>query len=387
MLQAAIGGTRRQVREACCPAVMEWPMSSKLTNSQYRILVEHAPVMVWRSGRDGKCDYVNQTWLDWTGRTLAEALGEGWSQGVHPDDLQRCVEIYLSHFERRLPFEREYRLRRHDGVYRYIFDRGVPFMDERGQFGGFIGSCVDVHERRTADTTKATFVSMIAHDLRTPLQAASNYINLIREWLTRDEHVPPHTFDRLSVQLARITKLVRELSEISHWEAFGSLPLADESVCDLREIVGDALDIHSHALKAGGDKKHALKLEHMDRPMFVRGDRQRLVQVVDNIVENAIKYSPHGGCVDVVLKYEAGEHQIVIRDQGIGIPPEELVDVTRRYFRASNASPSHFPGLGLGLALARELVEAHGGRFAIESELGGGTVVRLYFPEVHESTP
>jgi len=122
-----------------------------LSETEYRLLVEHSPVLIWRATPDKKCDYFNQVWLDFTGRTLAQELGDGWAEGVHPDDLGRCFEIYVSHFDRRKPFEMEYRLRRYDGEYRWIFDRGVPFADDRGEFQGYIGSCVDVTERREGE--------------------------------------------------------------------------------------------------------------------------------------------------------------------------------------------------------------------------------------------
>ncbi len=104
--------------------------------------------MVWRSGLDAGCDYFNATWLAFTGRTLAQELGNGWSEGVHPDDLDSCFAIYLDHFERRNAFEMEYRLRRHDGVYRYVLARGAPYRDAQGAFAGFIGSCTDVDDHK-----------------------------------------------------------------------------------------------------------------------------------------------------------------------------------------------------------------------------------------------
>lgn len=123
----------------------------QLAGTEYRLLVEHSPVLIWRSGRDKKCDYFNRVWLDFTGRTLQQELGDGWAEGVHPDDFGRCLDVYFSHFDRREPFEMEYRLRRHDGEYRWLFDRGVPFTDDHGEFLGYIGSCVDVTERREAE--------------------------------------------------------------------------------------------------------------------------------------------------------------------------------------------------------------------------------------------
>lgn len=117
-----------------------------LSSQEYRLLVEQAPIMIWRSGTDGQCDYFNQRWLDFTGRGLEQELGDGWAQGVHPADLAACLDTYLSCFSRSRPFEMTYRLRRHDGVYRWILDRGAPFYDDDGNFAGFIGSCHDVTE-------------------------------------------------------------------------------------------------------------------------------------------------------------------------------------------------------------------------------------------------
>ena len=123
-----------------------------LPADQYRLLVESSPVMIWRAGLDAKCDYFNETWLAFTGRTFEQEYGDGWAEGVHPEDLDRCVGIYKDHFVRRAVFEMEYRLLRYDGAYRWIFDRGVPFVDGTGKFAGFIGSCVDIDDRVRAQT-------------------------------------------------------------------------------------------------------------------------------------------------------------------------------------------------------------------------------------------
>lgn len=122
-------------------------MKSKLTAGEYATLVEQSPILIWRAGTDAKCDYFNERWLQFTGRTLAQEMGDGWAEGVHPDDLERCVKYYLDHFKARKVFEMEYRLKRSDGAYRWLFDRGVPFYSEAGEFLGFIGSCIDITEK------------------------------------------------------------------------------------------------------------------------------------------------------------------------------------------------------------------------------------------------
>ncbi|MFH1060122.1 MAG: PAS domain S-box protein [Pseudomonadota bacterium] len=119
----------------------------RLSYEEYRLLVEQAPILIWRADTNGQCDYFNQRWLEFTGRSLAQEKGEGWAQGVHPADLPGCLDTYLGCFNRRHSFEMVYRLRRHDGVYRWLFDRGAPFFDQEGRFAGFIGSCHDITER------------------------------------------------------------------------------------------------------------------------------------------------------------------------------------------------------------------------------------------------
>ena len=118
-----------------------------LSPSEYKVILENAPNLIWRAGLDTKCNYFNKTWLSFTGRTFEQENGDGWATGVHPEDLERCVQTYLNNFAQRTPFEMEYRLQRHDGEWRWINDRGVPFMDDNGVFAGYIGSCMDVTDK------------------------------------------------------------------------------------------------------------------------------------------------------------------------------------------------------------------------------------------------
>lgn len=122
----------------------------KLSAAEYMRIVENSPSMIWRADRDGKCDYVNQTWLDFTGRTLEQEIGDGWKEGVFPDDLKRRVATSLESLKKGKPFDMEYRLRRYDNQWRWIHDSAVPLYGDDGEVQGFIGSCVDVNDKAEA---------------------------------------------------------------------------------------------------------------------------------------------------------------------------------------------------------------------------------------------
>ncbi|MGE8163452.1 PAS domain-containing sensor histidine kinase [Paraburkholderia sp. NPDC080076] len=121
------------------------------SETRFRTMLNAAPVMIWMSDTDRLCTFFNKRWLDFTGRTLEQEMGNGWSEGVHPDDFERCLNVYVSSFDARKDFTMEYRLRRRDGVYRWILDTGVPQEDVDGTFLGYVGSCVDISDRRQAE--------------------------------------------------------------------------------------------------------------------------------------------------------------------------------------------------------------------------------------------
>jgi len=134
------------------------------SEERFRLVANTAPVMIWMSGVDKLCTYFNHGWLEFTGRSLGAEMGNGWAEGIHPEDLAICLETYTNAFDRREPFRMEYRLRRHDGEYRWILDHGVPRFNADGSFAGYIGACVDINEgkrlEKAMQESEARFAEM-----------------------------------------------------------------------------------------------------------------------------------------------------------------------------------------------------------------------------------
>ena len=124
-------------------------------------MADSAPVLIWMSGLDKRCTFFNKPWLDFTGRRMEQELGDGWAEGVHPEDLEGCMKAYSECFDAHQPFVLQYRLKRHDGEYRWLSDSGVPRYDAQGNFAGYIGSCVDFTERKTAEERLQTTLNEV----------------------------------------------------------------------------------------------------------------------------------------------------------------------------------------------------------------------------------
>ena len=334
--------------------------------------------MIWRSGLDARCDYFNSTWLEFTGRSLDQELGDGWAEGVHPDDLERCIEIYRSHFARREPFEMEYRLRRHDGVYRYIFDRGSPYADGSGAFAGFIGSCHDVHDRVCTEQAHSRFLSMVTHEFRTPLQLLTGHLEILKRNARGETPPNPAALDKLGTQIRQIAQLVTDLAEAAQLPGGARLQMAlvSEDLCRIvREVVSERSEMPR------GGSKHVLVFSTELDAAPVACDPGRIAQLLQNLLDNAIKYTPSGAPIQIDVTSAGDVYRVSVSDRGIGIPQAELQQLGRPYFRASNARSDRFAGIGLGLTVARDIAEQHGGKLWLEGNAQGGTVANFSIPQ------
>ncbi|MEI6107179.1 MAG: CHASE domain-containing protein [Opitutae bacterium] len=170
-LALSLLGTRTDARRMAAQLTQEVRESEK----RFAVMADAVPVLIWEAGTDKLCNYFNKPWLDFTGRTLAQEKGHGWVEGVHPDDLARRLEIYVSNFDARREFELEYRLRRHDGAYHWLLDHGVPRYQPDGSFAGYIGSCMDITEHKQAEVAR----QKISRELRSVLESSSDLIAML----------------------------------------------------------------------------------------------------------------------------------------------------------------------------------------------------------------
>ncbi|HEX5817459.1 MAG TPA: PAS domain S-box protein [Gemmatimonadales bacterium] len=350
------------------------------SEERFRLMADAAPVLIWLSDRTGGYTWFNRPWLEFTGRAFDEEVGDGWAQGVHPDDCARCLETYRGALAEREPFQMDYRLRRHDGVYRWLLDTGRPLRDPRGDFIGYIGSCVDITERREvtevlrqADRRKDEFLATLGHELRNPLSPIRNGLHILR--LNADADARERLVGMMERQVDHLVRLVDDLLEVSRISR-GKVELRRARV-ELAPIVHGAIEACRPLLQ---QERHQLVVELPPEPIELEADAVRLTQVVANLLNNAAKYTEPGGHIRLSARVLDGEVELSVRDSGVGIPPEMLPEVFEMFAQVNRTLGRSQGGLGIGLALVRHLVELHGGSVNAHSGgdgMGSEFVVRL----------
>ena len=480
----------------------------KLRESEalFHQIADSAPVLLWLTDADGLCTWFNKQWVDFRGRTLAQDLGNGWAEGIHPDDLDRVLKIYLEHFEKRFPFRMEFRLKRADGKYRWILGQGVPRFSDSGTFQGFIGSCLDITEIQLAkelqfdiskrlaelaaivessddvilsksldgiitswnaaasrvfgyspeemvgasilklipealqseektiieniragrrvdhfETVRATkdgrlldvsltvspikddqgkvigaskilrdissrkrieqsllqaekiaatgrMAATIAHEINNPLEAVMNLLYLLRPLVTDAEGLSYLT--SVESELARVSHIAKQT--LGYYKEH-----ATASSATLSDIVQHALSIYEPRCVAAGIQVER-DIASSTKLVLRRGET---MQVISNLIANSIYAMSNGGVLKVTVRDTTDPTQGVvlsIQDNGVGIEPQNLTKVFDAFFTTRSTV-----GTGIGLFVANQFVEGHGGRITIESdtsEKNHGTTMRVFFP-------
>ena len=377
------------------------------SEQHFRTLANGGSTLIWTSGIDKLCNYFNEPWLRFTGRKLEQELGNGWTEGLHQEDLDRCLQIYVSSFDQRQPFSMEYRLHHADGSYHWLRDDGNPRYNSGGEFIGYIGFCVDitsqketaieierhrhhleslVDERTTAlliakeaaeaaNRAKSVFLANMSHELRTPLNAILGFSSMMRidPQLTAAQ---VENLDIINRSGEHLLALINDVLEMAKIEA-GRVQIR-LAAFDLGTMIRDVVDMMR--LRAE-QKALSLQLDQASEfPRVIRGDEARLRQVLVNLIGNAVKFT-HTGGVTLRLGVRHNDRQdllIEVEDTGPGISPQDQERIFRPFVQLAEGAEQK--GTGLGLAITKQFVELMGGRVAVESTLGRGSVFRVELP-------
>jgi two-component system, LuxR family, sensor kinase FixL len=343
------------------------------SNSRFRAVADSAPVMIWMSGPDKLCNFFNKGWFDFTGRTPAQELGNGWTEGVHREDLAHCLEVYENAFDGRQPFTMEYRLRRKDGEYRWILDSGTPRTDLNGIFLGYIGSCVDITDRRQAEldhqvqstelarvgrvVLMGELAASLAHEVNNPVGAMVANASAGQRLIARG-HIAPEELSELLSDIVADGHRAREVIEgirnmVRRSEATHAPIQTADILKDLLRIVrADALA-----------RNITINMEIDPNAGRIMGDRVQLLQVFLNLTLNAFEamsvMRPDVRCL-LIRAHRAGNSEVLVsvRDSGPGFPASIAGQLFEPFFSTKSE------GTGMGLAIARSIVEAHGGSLA-----------------------
>jgi PAS domain S-box-containing protein len=344
------------------------------SETRLRQLAEAMPNLVWTCTADGHYDYVGPQWAKHTGIPEAAHLGHGWLEQVHPEDREALALAWRSAVREGSVFDAEFRIRRHDGVYRWFKGRGVCQRDHTDEIVKWYGSNTDIHDLRVAeerlraaDRRKAEFLAMLSHELRNPLAAIRYALTVAMTDVVAGERALS-VIDR---QLDHLVRLVEDLLDITR---IGSnrFQLRIERV-ELAKVIQQAVDT---ALPEVRRAQHALVVTLPPTPIHLEADPDRLAQVVNNLLSNAARYTPKGGHIEVQARAADGMVVISVGDDGAGVRPEDLGRIFEMFTQLGE--PGRV-GLGIGLALVKAIVERHGGHVTVHSE-GEGRGCRF---EVH----
>jgi two-component system CheB/CheR fusion protein len=392
--------------------ITEHKEAEKLTKEReawFHTMADNAPVMMWVADTNKHRTFFNKTWLNFTGRTIEDELKNGWLENVHKDDLNRLLDVYNSSFDKRKPYETEYRLRRHDGEYRWVMSTAKPTSLE-GNFTGYIGTVTDIHEKKmlTEELDKRVqertshiremntelersnselqqFAYVASHDLQEPLRKIMTFSDRLQNL---KDGLPEHAktyIERIGSSSERMSRLIDDLLNFSRISRDNKNFVSTDLSAIVKDVLAD-FDLIINQKKA--------KINYDGLPV-IQAIPIQMEQLFHNLISNSLKFSKDDEPPEITisaneisrteiklpLKVEKsdGYIKITVTDNGIGFS-DEFADQIFVIFQRLN-DKKVFPGTGIGLALCRKIVNNHGGEIYAESKPNEGATFRIILPK------
>ena len=334
------------------------------SEERFRTLADSIPQLAWTARPDGYIFWYNRRWYEYTGTTPEQMEGWGW-QSVHdPQELPNVLERWKGSIATGEPFDMVLPLKGRDGVFRPFLTRVMPVRSEDGRILQWFGTNTDISEikemeakLKAADRRKDQFVMMLAHELRNPLAPIRNSLQVLQA-AEADRTVVDKARRMMARQIGHMARIIDDLLDVSRLVR-GRVELRLQRL-DLGRLTREALEDQRPALDQAG---LSLDLDVPEVPVWVNADPTRLTQILDNLVQNAVKFTGRGGKVTVGVSPEGTKQKVLLtlRDTGVGIEPDLLPHLFETFTQADRSLDRSKGGLGLGLSLVKGLVELHGG--------------------------
>ena len=343
------------------------------SEEKFRLLASSMAQLIWTGDADGNLNYFNQAVYKFSGFNLEKLRNGGWLEIVHPDDREENLNKWMHSITTGEDFIFEHRFRRHDGEYRWQLSRALAQKDSNGKIQMWVGTSTDIHEIKENEEQKDFFISMASHELKTPITTTKGYIQiLMSKYQNNGDAFLNNSLETVNKQIITLTTLITELLDLSKIKA-GSLQLMKEQFYItglINEIVKDLQHTSPDCVIDFTEREDA----------SVFADKGRIGQVIINFLTNAIKYSP--SCKEIAISSKVANNMVsvAVKDGGIGINKSDQQKIFERFYRVAGKDEKTFPGFGIGLFIAAEIIQRHEGKIGVASEPGNGSVFYFSLP-------
>lgn len=342
-------------------------------NKELEFLANAVPAVVWTATPDGMLDYINERWYERSDVPIEDSLGTKWAATMHPDDISLTLKAWQRSLSSGEPYQVEFRLKDKQGNYRWWLVRALALTNNNGRITKWYGTNTDITEQKELERQKDNFLSVASHELKTPVTSIKAYAQVLETMLKRSGDTKNAALmTKMDRQINRLSSLIADLLDVTK---INSGRLQFENVpFDFNEMVSEAIaDLQLSA------EKHEIQSK-LGMLESVTGDRERICQVVVNLLTNAIKYSPDANRIIVYTENHGDEVQLCVQDFGIGLSRDKKDRVFEQFYRVSGTKEHTFPGLGLGLYISSEIVKQLGGRIWVNSVAGKGSTFCFAIP-------
>ncbi len=367
---------------ACIDIDDQKRFKEKILDSEllFKTIANTSPAALWMTDQDRNNVFVSNTWLKWTGRSFTDEINRGWVSAIHDEDRDKVLNRFFECFEARKNFSMEFRIPNTDGSFRWCLTEGKPYFDINGFFAGYAGSVTDITELKSLEQRKDDFIKMASHELKTPITSINGYVQLLLNIYQDAESGMVRTAGNtiksslatIAKQVTKLARLVSELLDLTRIES-GKLELHCTRF-KLSELVEEVVQDIRYTTT-----KHAIIVES-NYEGKISGDKERIGQVLINLLTNAIKYSPEADSVEVYVDGSNGVASVRIKDYGIGIERKDFKRIFERFYRVEGKTEQTYPGFGIGLFIAGEIIQRHNGSIEVASEKGKGSEFTIKLP-------